>query len=161
MQMNFHPKEANHILPVLSGIVKGRDTLIERTIKDKYKYLVLSISLKNKKKLSLQITPKNHLREKEKADESQLLESGIAYIDNNYFVSASDRAFLENFLVEHFMRWKNKYAQVWHLFSTLVIYKDRITLVLLSVPTRIKYDSLLEEFLQDLQIVASEIEEEI
>ena len=158
--MSFHPKEANHILPILRGSVKGRDTIIERTVKDKYKYLVISISLKNKSKLSFQITPKNHLREKEKADEKQLVESGIPYIDKNYFVGTSDKAFLQDFLLEYFMKWKKKYAQVWQIFSTLVIYGDRMTLVLLSLPTGIKYDFLLEEFLLDLQNLAVEIEEQ-
>jgi len=158
MQMSFHPKEGNHTLPILKGLVKGRDTLIERTVKDKYKYLVVSISLKNKKSLTLQITPKSHLRGKEKPDEGQQLESTIPYIDKNYLVRTSDINFLQGFLLDHFLKWKKKYARVWHLFSTLVIYGDRITLVLLSVPAAIKFDLLLEEFLQDLQNIAAETE---
>lgn len=159
MKMSFHPKEANHILPVLKGSIAGRDTLIERTIQEKYKYLVISIAIKNTKKINLQITPQNHLKAKEKVDETQLVKSGIPYIDKNYFLSASDKTFLQEFLVEHFMKWKKKYAHVWHLFSTLLIYGDRLTLVLLSVPAGIKYDFLLEEFLKDLQDLAVEIEE--
>lgn len=158
MQMSFHPKEANHILPILKGSIRGRDTLIERTVREKYKYLVISIALKNKQKLALQITPKSHLREKEKVDEGQLVESNIPYIDKNYLLSTSDKAVLQKFLIEHFLKWKKKYATVWHLFSTLVVYGDRITLVLLSVPQGIKYDFLIEEFLQDLQEAAEEIE---
>lgn len=158
MQISFHPKEANHILPILKGTVKGRDTLIERTIREKYKYLVISIYLKNTEKVSLQITPKNHLRAKEKVDEGQLVESNIPYIDKNYFLSASHKEVLQNFLEKYFLQWTNKYATVWHLFSTLVVYGDRITLVLLSVPQGIKYDFLIEEFLQDLQDIAEEIE---
>lgn len=158
MQMSFHPKEANHILPILKGSVKGRDTLIERTVREKYKYLVISIALKNKQNIALQITPKNHLRGKEKVDEGQPVESNIPYIDKNYLLSTSNKEVLQEFLVEYFLKWKKKYSTVWHLFSTLVVYGDRITLVLLSVPQGIKYDFLIEEFLQDLQEVAEEIE---
>lgn len=158
MQLSFHRREANHILPVLKGFVNNRDTIIERTIQEKYKYLVISIFLENRLDLSLQITPKNHVREKQKPDEGQLLKTQIPDIDENYFVSASDSEFLQKFLTEHFMEWQKKYASVWFLFSTLVIFKNRITLVLLSVPQRIKYDLVIEQFLQDLQNIAKAIE---
>jgi len=158
LQMSFHPKEANNVLPMLRGLVQNRDTLIERTIQEKYKYFVISIFLDNKQKVSLQITPKNHLRSKEKPDESQIIGTGITHIDKNYFVTASKKDFLENFLKKFFLKWEQKYASVWHLFSTLVIFGDRITLVLLSTPQRIKYDLLIEQFLQDLQEMAQKIE---
>lgn len=156
MQMSFHPKEGNHILPVLKGSVKGRDTLIERIVREKYKYIVISIALKNEKNITLQITPKNHLKAKEKIDETQIIKSGIAHIDKNYFLSSTSKEFLHKFLVNHFLEWEKKYATVWHLFSTLVIYGNRITLVLLSVPQKIKYDLVIEEFLRDLQEVAEQ-----
>jgi hypothetical protein len=158
MQMSFHPKEANHILPILSGQVSHRDTIVERTIQEKYKYIVISIALKNSKNITLQITPKDHLRGKEKVDEAQLVETNITSINNNYFVSANHSEFLKEFLVEYFLKWQKKYASIWFLFSTLVIFRDRITLVLLSVPQRIKYDLVVEQFLLDLQAVADEIE---
>jgi len=158
LQMSFHPKEANNVLPVLKGLVQNRDTLIERTIQEKYKYFVISIFLDNKPKISLQITPKNHFRGKEKPDESQVVSTGITHIDTNYIVSASQKKFVETFLNNFFLKWEQKYASVWHLFSTLVIFGNRITLVLLSSPQRIKYDLLIEQFLQDLQGVAEEIE---
>jgi hypothetical protein len=160
LKANLERKSGNVALPHLEGVWENRHLLVERTIQEKYNYLVISIEVKNLQKIHFQITPKNHLRAKEKADESQLVSTEIAWIDNDYFVSGSPAEKVKEITQNFFVRFVKKYAQIWFLFSTLLIFQNRITIVLLSSPKKLRYDLIIEQMLLDLQLLAKQIENE-
>jgi hypothetical protein len=62
-------------------------------------------------------------------------------------------------LQDFFIPIQNKYKQIWFLFSTFLVFQNRITFVLLSVPTKLKYDLILEQMIQDLYQLAKTIEQ--
>ncbi|PKQ69937.1 hypothetical protein [Raineya orbicola] len=160
LQAELERKNGNVALPHLQGVWENRHVLIERTIQEKYNYLVISVELKNLQKIHFQITPKNHLRAKEKADESQLVSTEIAWIDKDYFVSGSPAEKVKEITQNFFVPFVKKYAQIWFLFSTLLIFQNRITIVLLSSPKKLRYDLIIEQMLLDLQLLAKQIENE-
>jgi len=159
LQEDFSRKSGNDWLPKLSGIYENRDLVIERTIQDKYKYLVMSLALQNTGNFYLQITPQSHLKGKEKPEETQIIKTGIELIDQTYFVSSNNTELAQQILNEFLLPIQNKYKQIWFLFSTFLVFQNRITFVLLSVPTKLKYDFILEQMLQDLYKLAQNIEQ--
>ncbi|MCU0438329.1 MAG: hypothetical protein MUC49_10450 [Raineya sp.] len=159
LQEDFSKKSGNDWLPKLSGTYENRDLVIERTIQEKYKYLVISFSFQNPNNFFLQITPKSHLKAKEKPKESQVIQTGIQSIDNEYFVSSNNLESTTKILQDFFEPIQNKYKQIWFLFSTFLVFQNRITFVLLSVPTKLKYDLILEQMVQDLYQLAKTIEQ--
>lgn len=160
LQAHLERKNGNVALPHLQGVWENRHVLVERTIQEKYNYLVISLELKNLEKIHFQITPKNHLRAKEKADESQLVRTEIAWIDKDYFVSGSPAEMVKEIAQKFFVPFAQKYAQIWFLFSTLLIFQNRITMVLLSSPKKLRYDLLIEQMLLDLHHLAKQLENE-
>ncbi|MCS6795113.1 MAG: hypothetical protein NZ516_04065 [Raineya sp.] len=160
LQAQLERKSGNVALPRLEGVWQNRHIIIERTIQEKYNYLVISIELNNLQKIHFQITPKNHLRAKEKADESQLISTQITWIDKDYFVSGSPSDKVKAICEDFFTPFANKYAQIWFLFSTLVIFQNRITLVLLSSLKKLRYDLIIEQMLLDLHHFANQLENE-
>jgi hypothetical protein len=159
LQEDFSKKSGNDWLPKLSGVYENRDLIIERTIQEKYKYLVISLSFQNDSNYHLQITPKSHLKAKETPDESQIIRTDIESIDNEYFVSSNNVKNTIKILQDFFIPIQNKYKQIWFLFSTFLVFQNRITFVLLSVPTKLKYDLILEQMIQDLYQLAKTIEQ--
>jgi hypothetical protein len=159
LQEDFSKKSGNDWLPKLSGVYENRDLIIERTIQEKYKYLVISLSFQNDSNYHLQITPKSHLKAKETPDESQIIRTDIESIDNEYFVSSNNVENTTKILKDFFIPIQNKYKQIWFLFSTFLVFQNRITFVLLSVPTKLKYDLILEQMIQDLYQLAKTIEQ--
>jgi hypothetical protein len=159
LQEDFSKKSGNDWLPKLSGVYENRDLIIERTIQEKYKYLVISFSFQNDSNYHLQITPKSHLKAKETPDESQIIRTDIESIDNEYFVSSNNVKNTIKILQDFFIPIQNKYKQIWFLFSTFLVFQNRITFVLLSVPTKLKYDLILEQMIQDLYQLAKTIEQ--
>lgn len=160
LQADLERKDGNVALPHLQGVWENRHVLVERIIQEKYNYLVISIELKNWQKIHLQITPKNHLRAKEKADESQLIRTQIAWIDKDYFVSGSPAEMVKEITQKFFVPFAKKYAQIWFLFSTFLIFQNRITVVLLSSPKKLRYDLIIEQMLLDLHHLAKQLENE-
>jgi hypothetical protein len=160
LQEDFSKKSGNDWLPKLSGVYENRDLIIERTIQEKYKYLVISFSFQNDSNYHLQITPKSHLKAKETPDESQIIRTDIESIDNEYFVSSNNMENTIKILQDFFIPIQNKYKQIWFLFSTFLVFQNRITFVLLSVPTKLKYDLILEQMIQDLYQLAKTIEQD-
>jgi hypothetical protein len=160
LQEDFSKKSGNDWLPKLSGVYENRDLIIERTIQEKYKYLVISLSFQNDSNYHLQITPKSHLKAKETPDESQIIRTDIESIDNEYFVSSNNVKNTTKILQDFFIPIQNKYKQIWFLFSTFLVFQNRITFVLLSVPTKLKYDLILEQMIQDLYQLAKTIEQD-
>lgn len=159
LQEDFSEKSGNDWLPKLSGVYENRDLIIERTIQERYKYLVISLSFQNDSNYHLQITPKSHLKAKETPDESQIIRTDIESIDNEYFVSSNNVKNTIKILQDFFIPIQNKYKQIWFLFSTFLVFQNRITFVLLSVPTKLKYDLILEQMIQDLYQLAKTIEQ--
>lgn len=159
LQEDSSKKSGNDWLPKLSGVYENRDLIIERTIQEKYKYLVISLSFQNDSNYHLQITPKSHLKAKETPDESQIIRTDIESIDNEYFVSSNNVENTTKILKDFFIPIQNKYKQIWFLFSTFLVFQNRITFVLLSVPTKLKYDLILEQMIQDLYQLAKTIEQ--
>ncbi|KOY85417.1 hypothetical protein AD998_03945 [bacterium 336/3] len=159
LQEDFSRKSGNDWLPKLNGVYENRDLVIERTIQEKYKYLVISLSFQNQNNFFLQITPQSHLKGKEKPEESQIIQTGLESIDNEYFVSSNHLENTTQIIQDFFLPIQNKYKQIWFLFSTFLVFQNRITFVLLSVPTKLKYDLILEQMVQDLYQLAKTIEQ--
>lgn len=159
LQTDFSLKSGNDWLPKIQGYYQQRHLLIERTIRDKYKYLVLSMALKNTARFHFHITPKNHVRSKEKPDDNQIFSTAISHIDKTYFVSSNQPQISIKIIESYFTDMETKYKSIWNLFSTLVVYENRITLVLLSVPTKLKYDVIIEQMLQDIHALAQYIDD--
>ncbi len=160
LSANLKQKKGNIALPRIEGVWAGRHILVERTIQERYNYLVISLEINNSSKIHFQITPKNHLRAKEKPDESQLVRTEIAWIDKEYFISGSPAEIVKEIAQKFFVPFAQKYAQIWFLFSTLLIFQNRITMVLLSSPKKLRYDLIIEQMLLDLHHLAKQLENE-
>jgi len=158
LQADFSRKVGNEYLPRLSGIYQNRDTLIERTIQEKYKYLVLSISFQNQQQLHCQLTAKSHYLGKEEVNSTEILATNIPFIDKNYYVFGNNLAKIQEISTNFFLPFSQQYQEIWFLFSNLLIFGNRITLVLLSASDKLKYDVLLEKILLSLHTFAQELE---
>lgn len=159
LEKDFSRKIGNEALPKLSGIRNNRNILIERTIQEKYKYLVISISFQNKTQLHWQISPKNHYVGKQEVAQEDVLLTEIAFIDKNYYVFGNNLLQIKQLITNFFIPFSRQYQEIWFLFSNLLIFRDRITLVLLSTPDKLKYDVVLEKFLSSLEVFAEELEQ--
>lgn len=158
LQANLLRKKGKVALPYLEGRWQGRHLIVERTIQEKYNYLVISIECQNTQKIHFQITPKNHLRAANEPDEKQIVSTQIKAIDEEYFVSGSPIEKVREIVEYFFIPFTQKYSSIWFLFSTLLIFQNRITLVLLSSPKKLRYDLIIEQMILDLQELAKQIE---
>jgi hypothetical protein len=152
-------KVGNELFPMLSGSFKDRNIVIERRLEDKYKYFVVSLSFQNMKNKFIQIVPKNHLGKNQKDNYTQTVLTGNNAFDSKYLLLGSDEKQAKVFIETLFKDFSERYAQILPFFSTFVIFQDRLTMVIASSGTKLKYDFVLEEITKTLYEWANDLEE--
>jgi hypothetical protein len=152
-------KVGNELFPMLSGSFKDRNIVIERRLEDKYKYFVVSLYFQNMKNNFIQIIPKNHLGKNQKDNYTQTVLTGDNTFDSKYLLLGSDEKQAKVFIETFFKDFSERYTQILPFFSTFVIFQDRLTMVIASSGTKLKYDSVLEEIAKTLYEWANALEE--
>ncbi len=132
----------------MEGEYQGRKLLIERTLRDKFKFFVMHASLHNPEQWMLQIVPKNHLRPKEVLAKENLILSGIAAFDEEFLLISNQPEWAREVVAQCFLPFMEQYGQLRFLFSTLVLYQQGFTLVILSSSKKMKYDLVIKHFVE-------------
>lgn len=150
--------KGQEVFPRLEGQYQGRKLLVERTLREKFKFFVMHASLHNPEQWMLQIVPKNHLRPKESLTTENLILSGIEAFDKEFLLISSQPEWARQVVQERFMPFLAQYEQLRFLFSTLVLYQQGLTLVILSSSKKMKYDLVIGTFVNFLYGLCAETE---
>ncbi len=146
-------KLGEDIFPRMEGIYEKRNIIIERKEEEKYNYFVVSISVKNAEDLHWSVIPKNHLKEKDLLPTTDLLNLGDVFFDKNFQVLGTDNERVKAFLNTDLKKFLTIHEPIKTAFNTFVLFKNSLTFVLVSRPSPLKNDLILEvcrQFLYDL-----------
>lgn len=149
------------IFPRMEGIYEGRNIVIERTEEEKYNYFVVSISVNNPENLHWLVIPKNHLKEKDLLPATDLLLLGDAFFDKNFQVVGTDTEQIKSFLSNDLKRFLTTHEPINTAFNTFILFKNRLTFVLVSRPKPVKNDLILEVCRQFLYDLANKLEKNV
>lgn len=131
--------QGNEVYPLLKTAIEGRSLLIERTLRDKFNFFVINVYTPNPRDVHVQLIPGEHyrgLKPKEREAFSLLPAQDWAYTGEQATAAA-----LAGDYLQPLMQSSPAFRE---LFSTLVVYKQAVTLVLFASTKSIAYDKLLE-----------------
>ncbi|MGD1841477.1 MAG: hypothetical protein ACFB0B_11370 [Thermonemataceae bacterium] len=157
LQLDTTRKVGNEVLPKLVGAFSGRNLLIEKTIRNRFKYLVVSIPFKNKHHLQLQIVPKGYATTPDRLEKAPVVEVNTEAAEK-YLLIANKASLAKAFFEERFYPFWQKHQQIEFMFSTLIAYNDQLTLALLAGGKKVKNDLVLEVTITWLYQLAAALE---
>ncbi|NIK74105.1 hypothetical protein FHS56_001618 [Thermonema lapsum] len=130
--------QGNEVYPLLKANIEGRALLIERTLRDKFNFFVVNVHTSNPHEVHVQLIPAAHyhgLKTTEKESFSLLQDIDWAYTGHEALAQAIAKEYLDPLLQQS--------SVFKELFSTLVVYRQAVTLVLFSSTKSIAYDKVL------------------
>ena len=154
-------KLGEDIFPRMEGKCEGRNIVIERKEEEKYNYFVVSISVNNPENLHWLVIPKNHLREKDLLPQADLLLFGDMFFDKKFQIVGTDNEQVKLFLNADLKKFLTTHEPINTAFNTFILFKNRLTFVLVSRPSPLKNDLILEVCRQFLYNLAEKIEKKI
>ena len=154
-------KLGEDIFPRMEGKYEGRNIVIERKEEEKYNYFVVSISVSNPENLHWLVIPKNHLREKDLLPQTDLLLFGDTFFDKKFQIVGTDNEQVKTFLNADLKKFLTTHEPINTAFNTFILFKNRLTFVLVSRPSPLKNDLILEVCRQFLYNLGEKIEKKI